>query len=114
MKNKTIILIKISIYNILLFSIPFILNSCEGYRCSEGIVVDSITQAPLDSVMIEVVTDNSEIYYTDAEGNFDVCNKMSGCVPDCKDITIRFSRNNYSSKTITNPEKDIVVQLERL
>ena len=87
-------------------------TGCEGYRCGTGTVVDKITRFPLDSVYIEVLT-GRKIMYTDSTGKFDVCNPMSGCIPDCRDISIRFSKAGYQSVTLENPAYEIVVPLER-
>jgi hypothetical protein len=54
------------------------LESCEGYRCADGIVMDKLTGRPLDSILIEVVTASKHIY-TDTSGKFGACNKMAGC-----------------------------------
>ena len=87
-------------------------ESCEGYRCADGTVLDRITNLPLDSVFVEVITADSRAIYTDTTGKFDVCNKLGGCMP-CKDIMIRFSKDDYESVTLTNPEKNAVVKMEK-
>jgi hypothetical protein len=100
-----------NLLTVLLILLSF--ESCEGNRCAEGTVFDKTTNLPLDGVLVEVITTESKAAYTDTSGKFDVCNKMGGCVPNCKDIMIRFSKNNYQTITLTNPEKDANVMMER-
>jgi len=100
----------IRLLTVLLIVICF--ESCEGYRCAEGTVFDKVTNLPLDSVLVEVITADSRTSYTDSVGKFNVCNRMGGCVPNCKDIIVRFSRSNYQTITLTNPEDDTIVMME--
>ncbi len=88
------------------------LESCEGYRCADGTVIDKITNLPLDSVLVKVIT-GTEIVYTDTTGKFDVCNKFGGCVPDCKDIMVEFSKDNYTTIILKNPDKEVIVIMEK-
>lgn len=89
-----------------------IIQSCEGYRFATGKVVDAATNLPLDSVLVEVTT-GIQTAYTDSTGIFDVHNKMGGCVFGCKDITVRFSKNNFRTITLSNPGHDVLVLMER-
>ena len=93
-----------------LLAVP-LLSGCEGYRCAQGKVLDKVTGSPLDSVFCEVLT-GRQAMYTDSTGRFDVCNTISGCVPKCKDITVRFSKNGYKTFSVENPE-DSVIYMER-
>ncbi len=102
---------KKQLFVLLSFSLTIIFTSCEGHRCADGKVVDKITGTPLDSVYIEVLSGN-ELYYTDTSGRFEVCNVFKGCVPECEDIIVRFSKPNYITKTLTNPTDDII-EMER-
>jgi hypothetical protein len=88
-------------------------ESCEGYSCADGTIVDKLTNLPLDSVLVEVATADFRAVYTDTTGKFDVCNRMGGCVPNCKDITVRFSKNNYKTLTLTNPGTATIVMMEK-
>ena len=81
-----------------------VFTGCEGYRCGDGQVLDRATNLPLDSVFVEAIT-GRQTMYTDSTGNFEVCNTISGCLPDCLDITVRFSKPGYATITVTNPEK---------
>ena len=99
---------------LILLTLPFaiFITSCEGYRCGSGVVLDKTTNKPMDSVYCEVLT-GVQTMYTDSTGKFDLCNRMSGCVPDCLDITIRFSKNGYKSFSINNPGDDSIIYMER-
>lgn len=108
-RNKTHSVV-INLLTVFLIIICF--ESCEGYRCADGSIISKTTGLSLDSVYVEVTT-SSKTLYTDSTGKFDVCNGMGGCVPDCKDITIKFSKTNYKTVTLTNPEKDVTVIMEQ-
>lgn len=86
--------------------------SCEGYRTADGIVKDAVSNMPLDSVLVKVETGTQEML-TDSTGTFDVHNRLGGCMFGCKDITVSFSKEGFVKKTVTNPEVDAVVFLER-
>lgn len=88
------------------------LQACEGYRCADGTVIDKTTDLPMDSVYIEVLT-GSQTIYTDSSGKFDVCNQFGGCVPHCKDIMVRFSKNGYKTVTLNNPKAEDRVYMEK-
>lgn len=98
---------------LLLFATVLFLTSCEGYRCADGIVKDKLTNLPLDSVLINVTSSGERVVYTDTTGTFDVCNRMGGCVPECKRIVVTFSKDGYKTVTLTNPERQTIVQLEQ-
>lgn len=93
-----------------LLILSLLTGSCEGYNCASGFVQDSSSQSPLDSVLVEVTSGTSSVY-TDTSGKFEACNRMASCVPRCKDITVRFSKNGYQSITLTNPKPESVVLL---
>lgn len=95
-----------------LLSIAVLLNSCEGYRCANGTVTDAATNLPLEGVKCAVTT-GKQVYYTDTSGKFDVCNQMSGCLPDCKDITVEFSKKGYESYVVDNPDEELVIPLQK-
>ena len=80
-----------------------LLASCEGYMCGEGIISDSQTNQPLDSVFCKVLT-GEEIQYSDSLGHYGVCNRFGGCVPSCPDIVVEFSKAGYKTKKVTNPK----------
>ena len=85
----------------------FFLFSCEGSRCGEGIVKDSSSNQPIDSVFCKVTNGNNSMY-TDSIGKFNLCGDFGGCMP-CKDITIEFSKKGYISQETTNPDNTIIL-----
>ena len=87
------------------FIVITLLMSCEGHRCGVGTVLDKVTNAPLDSVLCEALTGTQKVY-SNSGGKFEVCNRISGCVPKCKDITVRFSKSGYKTITLDNPEAE--------
>lgn len=88
-----------------LFSLATLLTSCEGYSCGEGVIYDKITEQPIDSVLCKVLT-GSETQHSDSLGRYEVCNPFGGCVPDCPDIVVEFSKPGYRTTKVKNP-KDI-------
>lgn len=87
------------------------LNGCEGMRCADGSIFDNDTGEPIDSVFCKVLTGTEEVY-SDNTGYYSLCNDFGGCVPDCKDIIIEYSKPGYITKELTNPNRDDVY-LER-
>lgn len=86
-------------------------TSCEGFRMAYGQVLNPANHLPIDSVKCEVLT-GAQIAFTDSNGRFRVQNPFGGCVPKCKDITIKLSKEGYKSLTLTNPA-DTVFFLEK-
>ena len=86
---------------------------CEGYRTATGTLRDAATGTPLDSVRVTVLTrsDDARVSYTDSTGFFDVQNRMSGCVPKCKEIRVEFSKAGYQSTVIENPDDTVEILL---
>lgn len=109
MKNIRLTYLLISVITTItfLFSLTS-LTSCEGYSCGKGIIYDRQTNEPLDSVLCKVLT-GSEIQYSDSLGHYEVCNPFGGCVPDCPDIVVEFSKNGYKPKKATNP-RDVFLE----
>ena len=102
---KIIIELKNLLYligGLLAFFLVTLFASCEGYRCAEGIIYDSQTIEPIDSVFCKVIT-GDETQYSDSLGFYDLCNPFGGCVPDCPDIVVEFSKTGYTTKKVTNP-----------
>jgi len=96
------------------FVFPFfviIFSGCEGSRAARGQVIDRATAKPIDSVKCEVLTGQQQSY-TDSNGHFSVSNPFGSCVPKCKDIVIRLSKQNYKDIVITNP-RDTIFYLDR-
>jgi hypothetical protein len=95
-----------SVSFLILITILFLFSyGCEGYRCAGGVISDSMTHKPLDSVLCKVVTGSNKVY-SDSTGKYEVCNNFGGCVPKCPDIEVEFSKTGYLTKIIKNPNKD--------
>ncbi|MDR1846536.1 MAG: hypothetical protein LBR17_00240 [Bacteroidales bacterium] len=92
---------------IIICSVIVQLMSCEGFNCGEGVVYDSVSKIPIDNVKCKVLT-GSQIQYSNNEGHYEVCNEIEGCMPDCKDIKIEFSKQGYKTKIVTNPSNDTI------
>ncbi len=84
----------------------FLLYACEGQRCGGGIVKDSATQLPLDSVFCKVTTGSNSMY-TDSTGKYNLCGDFGGCMP-CKDITVEFSKKGYATQVTVNPDNETI------
>jgi len=81
--------------------VALITSSCEGYRCTHGVILDASSKLPLDSVLCVVVS-GSKSQLTKADGKFGLCNNMGGCMP-CKPIEIRFTKTGYQDLVVVNP-----------
>jgi hypothetical protein len=93
-------------HKIYIIGILFVIfYSCEGYRCASGTIYDKETLHPLDSVKCNNLT-SGNISFSDSLGFYDICNHFGGCVPDCPDIIIEYSKEGYTTITIKNPLRD--------
>ena len=90
-------------------SIVFFL-SCEGNREANGYVKDQITNKPIDSVFVKVLSGTDETY-TDSIGYYHVSNQFGGCVPNCKNIDVEFSKEGYQILQKTNPDYNEIIYL---
>jgi hypothetical protein len=84
--------------------------SCEGYKMANGFVKDQITNKPIDSVFVDVLSGSDEAY-TDSLGYYTVGNEFGGCVPECKDIEIEYSKKGYQTLKRTNPDQNEIIYL---
>ena len=83
-----------------LFIVCFIILSCEGNRIAKGIVYDTETMEPLDSVYCEnLSTDKPYVMYTDSTGSYFMSGDFAGCVPECPDLIVRFSKPGRNTTT---------------
>lgn len=103
-----------SIFGLIYFC--FILVSCDCWTEGSGIVIDSITKIPLDSVVaksyIKEVADKryrSEML-TDSTGKFD---GSTGNTGRCVDLVIELTKSGYYTRTITNPENDTIQLIKK-
>ena len=102
------------IFTLLLFS------GCEGIVASEGTVYDARTGKPLDSVVVKsFVVDGSKRTFaremvTDSTGRFEASTGLTSCFPDCPDLLVEFSREDYVTLELTNPDLlDAMIYLSR-
>ncbi len=96
----------IKLLNICLISFTIgIFISCEGYKIADGYVYDAETHIPLDSVLCKVLETNEEVY-TDSTGHYYVEGPFGGCLNDCLDMTVMYTKSGYKTKTILNPGYD--------
>ncbi len=92
-----------------IFSIVFSLFGCEGENGGNGIVYDSITNIPLDTVQYRCIETN-QIEYTDSLGQWEMYGPFGECLPDCPDFTVEFFKDGYKKKTVRNPDGDIYLE----
>lgn len=80
---------------IMLFSLVFL--SCEGFVDYKGTIYDAKTKMSLDSVKCVMIQFEDLITYSDSLGNYWIRSDMVGCVPDCNDYTVEFSKKGYKT-----------------
>jgi hypothetical protein len=85
--------------------------SCEGSRLGRGVVFDNQTQTPLDSVMYKDINE-SFVFYSDSLGNYTIEGPFGGCVSECPDYKVAFSKDGYKTKIVENPNGNIFLELE--
>jgi len=105
-------IVKIFTTFIVIFGFIIFISSCEGYRCAEGIIYNSDTKEPIDSVLCTVIS-GRDIQYSDSFGKYSVCGPFGGCIAGCKDIIVEFSKTGYITKTITNPKFNSDIFLDK-
>jgi hypothetical protein len=83
--------------------LPLFLTNCEGYQILHGVIKDKATGLPIDSVLCNVINDEAGAEkYTNRLGQFEVTGPFGGCLSDCPDIVIRFSKAGYKALEIKN------------
>lgn len=101
------------LYSFVIIAIISLSIGCEGFTCADGIVYDAETNMPLDSVLYKRLGHRPIEKYTDSTGTYDMCGIFGGCVPDCPDLSIEFSKPGYKSQSYRNPDKkDIYLEKE--
>jgi hypothetical protein len=88
----------------------FLILACEGYQCGVGTVYDSSNNQPLDSVLC--VSNGGDEILTDSTGNFDVCGPFGGCVKECPEVEVEFSKEGYVSQKKTDDFKSVYLEKE--
>ena len=101
---------KIYFKSFILFVLFFLFVSCDGFQEIEGIVVDSESKKPISNVELVQINGKKFINITDDNGYFNV-SQIKGFAFGNKETTIVFSRENYTSDTITfiNNESKLIM-----
>ena len=88
--------------------------SCDGFQEIEGVVVDSESKTPISNVELVQINGKKKIITTDDNGYFSI-SEITGFAFGNKETTIIFSKENYTSDTITfiNNESKLI-KLERI
>jgi len=83
----------------------FLFTGCEGFVEYTGVIYDVQTNEPLDSVKCVMVAFKRDylITYSDSVGNYQVGTPMVGCVPNCGEYEVEFSKRGYKTQTIKAP-----------
>ena len=103
--------IRINFSAFALISLSFLLPSCEGFHVARGTVVDASSRKPLAGVLCEAINGGSA-QTTDSTGRFEVTGPFGGCLPNCPEITMRFSKDSYKVYQVANPAYDTIILLE--
>ncbi|WP_445718957.1 hypothetical protein [Flavobacterium sp.] len=99
---------------LILSALFFLLVSCDGFQEIEGVVVDSETKQPISNVELVQINGEKIINKTDDNGYFNI-GQIKGFAFGDKEMTVVFSRENYTSDTITfiNNESKLI-KLEKI
>lgn len=104
---------RFGIYSFVIIAIISLSIGCEGSNCADGVVYDAVTNTPLDSVSYKRLGNDPIEKYTDSTGIYYMCGVFGGCVPDCPDMSIEFSKPGYVSQSYRNPDtKNIYLEKE--
>ena len=98
----------------ILSALFFLLVSCDGFQAIDGIIVDSETHKPITYVQIREIKEFDALRFSDEQGYFEF-HEIKGFAFGDKEITIVFSKENYTSDTITfiNNESKLI-KLEKI
>jgi hypothetical protein len=91
----------------LLCLLSVILMACEGMKNANGVVLEYPSKIPIEGVLCTVI-ETGEVTFTDTKGNYVAEGPFGSCMFNCKDMTIQFSKNGYSTIRILNPENPII------
>lgn len=89
----------------------FTLLSCEGEKGGKGMVFEKNTDILLDSVMYKCI-ETGEIKHTDSLGNWEIYGPFGGCVSECPDFSVEFSKTGYVTKKMDNPDGNVYLDKE--
>ena len=96
-----------------IFGFVLFLSSCEGFVDYSGTIYDVQTKEPLDSVLCQFVVfkrDNFH-FYSDSLGKYYVSTPLVGCVPNCGEYEVEFSKRGYKTQIIKAPT-DVYLEKE--
>ena len=96
---------------ILIFPLFTLILGCEGSRIGKGIICDIQTQIPLDSVKFKDINETI-ISYSDSTGSYTIEGPFGGCISECPDYKVEFSKEGYKTKIVENPDGYIFLEIE--
>ena len=99
---------------LILSALFFLFVSCDGFQAVDGMIVDSETHKPITNVQIREIKEVDALGFSDEKGYFEF-HEISGFAFGDKEMTLIFSKENYTSDTITfiNNESKLI-KLERI
>lgn len=87
-----------------------LLIACEGYQCAVGTVYDFDNNLPLDSVLC--ISNGGDEILTDSTGNFDLCGPFGGCMRDCPEVEVEFSKEGYVTQKKMDDFESVYLEKE--
>jgi hypothetical protein len=92
----------------------FLFISCDGFQAIDGMIVDSESKKTISNVLIKEINKFDALGFSDEQGYFEF-HKITGFAFGDKEMTIVFSKENYTSDTITfiNNESKLI-KLEKI
>lgn len=98
----------------ILSALFFLFVSCDGFQAIDVMIVDSETHKPITNVQIREIKEVDALGFSDEQGYFEF-HQVKGSAFGDKKMTIVFSKDNYTSDTITfiNNESKLI-KLERI
>lgn len=103
----------------IILALCLLIMSCDCIRDGSGVVVDSNTNQPIDSVLVKSyigkVREKSfeREMLTDTSGNFTGGTGMTGGgFGGCPDLVMQFSKKGYITRTVKNP-RNATIKLDK-
>lgn len=97
---------------LIILAASLLVTGCESPGFMKGKVIDAETQQPLADVQCTVTT-GKQTSYTDSTGAFDVSNAAGPCqLWGKKEISVKFSREGYTTQTIDKSGSNTTVYLQ--
>ncbi len=89
-----------------------LLASCEGNVDYYGVIYDSTTGTPIDSVQCVVLGFERTNYnsYSDSLGRYFVGTPLVGCSPDCGSYDVQFTKAGYLPIVIHAPTDVFLIE----